>query len=200
MKLEIQGGAELEVSDRVFASTYNEALVHQVVQGFLKNGKTGTKAQKTRAQVNGGGSKPWKQKGTGRARAGTRTSPIWVGGGVTFASSPMVTTAKVNKKMYRSAMVSIVSELVRQNRLVVVDEIKVEKPNTKGFKQKLAELGVTEGLVLVEELDQALFLSARNLPRVTVREIKKIDPVTLIGNHKVLATQQVLKVLEEMLA
>jgi len=195
-------GAEgtVEVSEVTFAREYNEALVHQVVTSYLAGARQGSRAQKTRSEVAGGGRKPWKQKGSGRARAGTIRSPLWRSGGVTFAAKPQDHSQKVNKKMYRAAMRTIWSELVRQDRFVVVEELKLDAPKTKLFKAKMAELNVENALVVSHELDDNLFLAARNIPNVDVRDAASIDPVSLIAYDKVLVTVGALKQVEETLA
>lgn len=195
-------GAEgaVEVSEATFAREYNEALVHQVVTSYLAGARQGSRAQKTRSEVAGGGRKPWKQKGSGRARAGTIRSPLWRSGGVTFAAKPQDHSQKVNKKMYRAAMRTIWSELVRQDRLVVVEELKLEAPKTKLFKAKMTELNVENVLIISHELDDNLFLAARNIPNVDVRDAASIDPVSLIAYDKVLVTVGALKQVEETLA
>lgn len=195
-------GAEgtVEVSDVTFAREYNEALVHQVVTAYLAGARQGTRAQKTRSEVAGGGKKPWRQKGSGRARAGTIRSPLWRTGGVTFAAKPQDHSQKVNKKMYRAAMRTIWSELARQGRLVVVEELSIEAPKTKLFKAKMAELNVDNALIVSQELDANLFLAARNIPNVDVRDAASVDPVSLIAYDKVLVTVGALKQVEEALA
>ncbi|MEX0584847.1 MAG: 50S ribosomal protein L4 [Natronospirillum sp.] len=191
----------VEVSEATFGNEYNEALVHQVVTAYRNAGRQGTKAQKSRSDVSGGGAKPWRQKGTGRARAGTTRGPIWRSGGVTFAASPRDFSQKVNRKMYRGAMRSIFSELVRQDRLLVVDELSIEQPKTKLFLQKMAELGLDKGaLVLSEEVSENLYLSARNIPRIDVRDVTGMDPVALVAYDKVVITVAALKKVEEVLA
>jgi large subunit ribosomal protein L4 len=190
----------LEVSDTTFGREYNEALVHQVVVAYAAGARQGTRAQKTRSDVRGGGKKPWRQKGTGRARAGTIRSPIWVGGGVTFAARPQDHSQKVNKKMYRGAVRSILSELVRQDRLIVVEKFTVEAPKTKELAAKLKDLGLKDVLIITEELDENLFLAARNLYKVDVRDVQGIDPVSLIAFDKVLVTADAVKKIEESLA
>jgi large subunit ribosomal protein L4 len=189
----------IEVSDVTFAKDFNEDLVHQVVTAYLAGGRQGTRAQKTRSEVRGGGRKPWAQKGSGRARAGTIRSPIWRSGGVTFAAKPQDHTQKVNRKMYRAAMRSILSELNRQDRLVIVDEFSVEQPKTKGLVQKLGAMGLSEALIVTDSLDQNLELSARNLHKVGVRQALSVDPVSLLAFGKVLMTVGALKKLEEIL-
>ena len=190
----------LEVSDATFGREFNEALVHQVVVAFGAGARQGTKAQKTRSEVRGGGKKPWRQKGTGRARAGTIRSPIWVGGGRAFAAKPRDFDQKVNKKMYRGALKSILSELVRQDRLIVVEKFSVEAPKTKELIAKLNELELKDVLIVTAELDENLFLASRNLYKVDVRDVQGIDPVSLIAFDKVLITAEAVKQLEEALA
>ncbi len=190
----------LEVSDATFGREFNEALVHQVVVAYAAGARQGTRAQKTRSDVRGGGKKPWRQKGTGRARAGTIRSPIWVGGGVTFAARPQDHSQKVNKKMYRGAVRSILSELVRQDRLIVVENFSVEAPKTKELKAKLKEMELKDVLIITEELDENLFLAARNLYKVDVRDVQGIDPVSLIAFDKVVVTAAAVKKIEESLA
>jgi large subunit ribosomal protein L4 len=198
MKLKLQNAAqsEIEVSDTAFGRAYNEPLIHQVVTAYMAAGRAGTKAQKTRAEVRGGGKKPWSQKGTGQARAGSIRSPIWVGGGRTFAARPRDFTQKVNRKMYRAAMQSIVSELARTDRLVAVDSLELAEPRTKLLAAKLAELGLTRALILVEAYEEKLFLAARNLPYVDVLAVASLDPVSLIRHDKVVATVGALKLLD----
>jgi len=200
MNLNIAGAnGSVEVSELAFGKEFNEALVHQVVVAYMAGGRQGTRAQKTRSEVSGGGRKPWRQKGTGRARAGTIRSPIWRTGGVTFAAKPQDHSQKVNKKMYRAAIRCIFSELVRQERLVVVEELALEAPKTKLMAAKLKELDLSNVLMISEEVDQNLYLAARNLPHVDVRDAAAIDPVSLIGFDKVLVTVPALKKIEEML-
>lgn len=190
----------LEVSDATFGREFNEALVHQVVVAYAAGARQGTRAQKNRSDVRGGGKKPWRQKGTGRARSGTIRSPIWVGGGVTFAARPQDHSQKVNKKMYRGAVKSILSELVRQERLIVVENFSVEAPKTKELKAKLKDMDLKDVLIITEELDENLFLAARNLYKVDVRDVQGIDPVSLIAFDKVLVTADAVKKIEESLA
>jgi large subunit ribosomal protein L4 len=190
----------LEVSEATFGRDFNEALVHQVVVAFGAGARQGSRAQKTRSEVRGGGAKPWRQKGTGRARAGTIRSPIWRSGGVTFAAKPQDHSQKVNKKMYRGAIQSILSELVRQERLIVVEKFVVETPKTKELISKLKELELKDVLIVTSEVDENLFLSARNLYKVDVRDVQGIDPVSLIAFEKVLMTADAVKQLEESLA
>jgi large subunit ribosomal protein L4 len=190
----------LEVSDATFGLEFNEALVHQVVVAFGAGARQGTKAQKTRAEVRGGGKKPWNQKGTGRARAGTIRSPIWVGGGRAFAAKPRSFEQKVNKKMYRGAIRSILSELIRQDRLIVVEKFGVDAPKTKGLLAQLSTYDLKDVLIVTPEVDENLFLASRNLYKVDVRDVQGIDPVSLIAFEKVLITADALKQLEEALA
>ncbi|KPU83572.1 50S ribosomal protein L4 [Psychromonas sp. PRT-SC03] len=190
----------LEVSDATFGREFNEALVHQVVVAYAAGARQGTRAQKNRSDVSGGGKKPWRQKGTGRARAGTIRSPIWVGGGVTFAARPQDHSQKVNRKMYRGAVRSILSELVRQDRLIVVEDFSVSAPKTKELKAKLKEMDLKDVLIITEELDENLFLAARNLYKVDVRDVQGIDPVSLIAFDKVVVTASAVKKIEESLA
>ncbi|MDG1816069.1 MAG: 50S ribosomal protein L4 [Glaciecola sp.] len=190
----------LEVSDATFGLEFNEALVHQVVVAFGAGARQGTKAQKTRAEVRGGGKKPWNQKGTGRARAGTIRSPIWVGGGRAFAAKPRSFEQKVNKKMYRGAIRSILSELIRQDRLIVVEKFGVDAPKTKALLAQLSTYDLTDVLIVTPEVDENLFLASRNLYKVDVRDVQGIDPVSLIAFEKVLITADAMKQLEEALA
>jgi large subunit ribosomal protein L4 len=173
--------------------------VHQAVTSYLAGARQGTRAQKTRAEVSGGGKKPWRQKGTGRARAGTIRSPIWRTGGVTFAAKPQDHSQKLNRKMYRAALRSILSELARQDRLVVVESFDVDQPKTKVLIQKLGEFGVQDVLIVTEEVTENLYLSSRNLHKVDVRDAVGVDPVSLIHFEKVLVTVPALKKIEEML-
>jgi large subunit ribosomal protein L4 len=193
----ISGGAELAVSDATFGQDYNETLVHQVVVAYRNAGRAGTKRQKSRAEVRGGGRKPHAQKGTGQARAGSSRSPIWRGGGVTFAARPRDFAQKVNRKMYRGAIVSMLSELVRQNRLVVTDEIALEAPKTKLLASKLAGWSLSKVLIVVEALDEKLFLASRNLPHVELIEVSQINPLSLVEHERVLMTVAAVKLLEE---
>jgi large subunit ribosomal protein L4 len=200
MKLTLQDKSSIDVADAAFGQDFNEALVHQVVTAYLAGSRAGTKAQKNRAAVRGGGAKPWRQKGTGRARAGTIRSPIWVGGGRTFAAKPRSYDQKVNKKMYRAALRSLLSELVRQDRLVVVNELTLEAPKTKLLAAKLKELDLDSVLILNEAFDEKLFLAARNLPNVGICDVASMDPVVLIRFDKVLVTLPALKMIEERLS
>lgn len=190
----------LEVSEATFGREFNEALVHQVVVAYAAGARQGTRAQLTRSEVSGGGKKPWRQKGTGRARAGTIRSPIWRSGGVTFAAKPQDHSQKVNKKMYRGAIKSILSELVRQDRLIVVENFSVDAPKTKELASKLKELELKDVLIVTKEVDENLFLASRNLYKVDVRDVQGIDPVSLIAFDKVLITADAVKQLEEALS
>lgn len=195
----------VEVSELNFDREFNQDLVHQVVVSFLANARQGTKKQKTRSEVSGGGKKPWRQKGTGRARAGTIRSPIWRSGGNAFAArADQNHSLKLNKKMYRAAMRSILSELARQERLVVVESFDVDAPKTKGLISKLGDYGLDSSsggaLIVSDEISENLYLSSRNLHKVDVRDVDSIDPVSLVGSEKVLVTVPALKQIEEMLA
>jgi len=200
MKLKMQDSSSVDVAEAAFGADFNEALVHQVVTAYLAGGRAGTKAQKNRSSARGGGAKPWRQKGTGRARAGTIRSPIWVGGGRTFAAQPRSYEQKVNKKMYRAALRSVLSELVRQDRLVVVKELALEAPKTKELATKLKELDLGSVLILNEAFDEKIYLAARNLPNVGICDAASIDPVVLIRFEKVLVTLPALKLIEERLS
>ncbi len=193
-------GKDVEVSEVAFGREFNEALVHQVVVAYMAAGRQGTRAQKTRAEVRGGGRKPWRQKGTGRARAGSIRSPIWRGGGTTFAARPQDHSQKVNRKMYRGAMCSILSELIRQERLVVVESFAIDAPKTKALVAKLKELELTDALIVTDAVDENLYLAARNLEKVDVRDVAATDPVSLLSFEKVVMTVGALKQFEEMLA
>ena len=200
MKLKLQDKkSSVELSDAAFAVEFKEALVHQIITAYLAGGRQGTKAQKNRAQVRGGGTKPWRQKGTGRARAGTIRSPIWVGGGRTFAARPRDFSQKVNRKMYRGAMRSMLSELIRQDRLLLMEHFSVSAPKTKELVTKLEKLKLGSTLIVVEGFDRDLLLAARNLPHVEVQDVQSVDPVNLIGHEKVLMTIAAAKLLEEKL-
>jgi large subunit ribosomal protein L4 len=190
---------KVSVSDVAFAREYNEDLVHQVVTAYLAGARQGTRAQKNRAAVRGGGRKPWRQKGTGRARAGTIRSPIWRSGGVTFAAQPQDHGQKVNRKMYRAALRSIMSELARQERLVVVESLDVEAPKTKLLVKQLADYGLDNVLIVGSEVGENLYLAARNLHKVDVRDVDAVDPVSLIAYDKVMVTVDAVKKFEEML-
>lgn len=200
MELKTNAGTAVAVSEAAFGREFNESLVHQVVTAYLAGGRQGTKAQKSRSEVAGGGAKPWRQKGTGRARAGTNSSPIWRSGGVTFAAKPRSFEQKVNKKMYRAAMQSILSELVRQERLIVADSFDVDSHKTKAFVAKLNELELSNVLIVADDINENLYLAARNVPHVGVTEAAAIDPVSLIAYEKVLVTVEALKKLEEAYA
>ncbi|MCB1773589.1 MAG: 50S ribosomal protein L4 [Gammaproteobacteria bacterium] len=200
MDLNVQGGASIAVSDAVFGVDFKESLVHQVVVAYMAAARSGTKAQKNRSAVSGGGAKPFRQKGTGRARQGTIRSPIMRTGGVTFAASPRSYVQKVNRKMYRGALCSILSELVRQERLLVVDDLSVSAPKTKELVAKLADMGASDALLITEGFDENLVLASRNLYHVDARALNEVDPVSLIGYDKVVITSAALKALEEKLA
>jgi large subunit ribosomal protein L4 len=200
MDLNVQNGSAIQVSDQVFGAEYNESLIHQVVKAYFNSARSGTKAQKSRAAVSGGGAKPWRQKGTGRARAGTSRSPIWRSGGVTFAAQPRDFSQKVNRKMYKGAMVSILSELLRQERLVVVDDFSISAPKTKELVGKLKELDAKDALIIVDELDENLILAARNLYQIDVRDNMDVDPASLIAYDKVIVSSAALKKIEERLS
>jgi large subunit ribosomal protein L4 len=200
MKLKVaNGGAELAVSATTFGAEYNEALVHQLVTAYMAGGRSGTKRQKSRAEVRGGGRKPHAQKGTGSARAGSIRSPIWVGGGRAFAARPRDYTQKVNRKMYRAGLRSMLAQLVRTDRLVVAQEFSVAEPRTKALLGKLKELSLDNVLVVVEAHDEKLLLAARNLPHVDVISVSEINPVSLAAHDKVLMTVGAVKLIEERL-
>jgi large subunit ribosomal protein L4 len=199
LKSKAQAG-ELQVSDATFARDYNETLVHQVVVAYMAAGRAGTKRQLSKAEVRGGGRKPWGQKGTGSARAGSIRSPIWVGGGRAFAARPRDYSQKVNRKMYRAALQVMLSELARKDRFAVVDSLDIEAPKTKLLATKLKDLGYEKVLVLIEGYDEKLELAARNLPYVDVLPASAVDPVSLVGFENVLATVGAVRVLEEKLA
>lgn len=200
MQLATRTGGSVDVSDTVFGAEYNGPLIHQVVVAYLAGARSGTKARKNRSAVRGGGSKPYRQKGTGRARAGTTRGPIWRGGGASFAAQPRSYAQKVNRKMYRGAVRSIVSELARTGRLDVVLEIVLPAAKTKELSAKLGELGLRDVLILVEAFDAKLFLAARNLPGVDVVTAGAVDPVSMIAFEKVLATEAAIRCLEERLS
>jgi len=191
---------KISVSDESFAKEFNESLVHQVVVTYMAGARQGSVKQKTRSEVSGGGKKPWRQKGTGRARSGTTRSPIWRSGGVTFAARPQDHSKKINKKMYRGALRCILSELIRQERLLIVDDFTLEDHKTKGLVQKLSEFDLKDVLIVSEEVDKNLYLASRNLYKVDVRDAAAVDPVSLIGFDKVLVTVPALKKVEGMLA
>ena len=200
MKLKMQGAGTVDVAESAFGADFNEALVHQVVTAFLAGARAGTKAQKNRARVRGGGAKPYRQKGTGRARAGTIRSPIWVGGGRTFAARPRKFDQKVNKKMYRGALRSVFSELVRQDRLIVTESVSLKAPKTKELAGLLKKLGLDDVLIVNEAFDETVFLAARNLKDVGICDAASVDPVVLMRFEKVLITLPALKLIEERLS
>ena len=195
-----EAAGTVAVSEANFAREYNEALVHQVVTAYLSGARRGTRAQKTRSEVAGGGKKPWRQKGTGRARAGTIRSPIWRSGGVTFAAKPQDHSQKVNRKMYRAAMRSILSELARTDRLMIVETLDVEQPKTKLLVETLKGYGVDNVLIVADNVDKNLYLASRNLHKVDVRDVEGADPVSLIAYDKVMITVDAVKKFEEALA
>ena len=199
MQLTVAGGKDIEVSDATFGREFSEALVHQVVNAYLAGGRAGTKAQKNRSAVSGGGKRPWRQKGTGRARAGTIRSPIWRGGGVTFAAVPRDHAQKVNRKMYRGALQAILSELVRQERLLVVDSLEVTEPRTKALAAALADLGFETGLIVTADISENLYLASRNLPGVYAVDVAAIDPVSLVAADKVVMTVDAIEKIQEWL-
>ena len=200
MDLKTVTGAAVELSDTAFGREFNEALVHQVVTAYLAGARQGTRAQKTRAEVSGGGIKPWRQKGTGRARAGSIRSPIWRSGGRAFAAKPQDWSQKVNRKMYRGAMQCILAELIRQERLILVEEISVSGPKTKELIAKLGELNASRALIVTKEVDENLYLAARNIPHVNVLGTNEVDPVSLIAFDKVIMSVEAAKQFEEALA
>jgi large subunit ribosomal protein L4 len=200
MKLKmVSGASELQVSEATFGQVFNESLVHQVVTAYRAAGRAGTKAQKSRAEVRGGGKKPWSQKGTGQARAGSNRSPIWVGGGKTFAAKPRSFEQKVNRKMYRGALRSMLSQLARTERLVVTDALALEAPKTKLLAGQLKTWSLASVLIVVEATDEKLFLAARNLPHVDIIEVSALNPLSLVSHEKVLMTVGAVKMLEERL-
>lgn len=198
LKIVSPGGNQgtVSVSEVAFGREFNQDLVHQAVVAFMAGARQGTKAQKTRAEVSGGGKKPWRQKGTGRARAGTIRSPIWRGGGVTFAAKPRDFEQKLNKKMYRAALQCILSELNRQDRLVVVESFDLDAPKTKSLVQKLAQYDLSNVLIVTEEISENLYLASRNLHKIGVSDVQGVDPVSLIGFDKVLMSVPAAKKLE----
>ena len=200
MELQITNGGSLEVNDAIFAKDFNETLVHQAVVAYMAGGRSGTKAQKTRSEVSGGGAKPWRQKGTGRARAGTSRGPIWRKGGVTFAAKPRDYTKKLNKKMYRAAIRSIFSELVRQDRLVVVDSFTADAPKTQAMIAKLKELDCLNALIVTDVDDMNVYLSTRNIPHCEALDVQGLNPVSLVGHEKVLITTAALEKVQEWLS
>jgi len=196
VNLNTVSGSAVELSEVAFGREFNEALVHQVVTAYLAGGRQGTRAHKSRADVSGGGKKPFRQKGTGRARAGSIRSPIWVGGGKTFAARPQDWSQKVNRKMYRGAMQCILAELVRQDRLVLVEEFAVAAPKTKELLAKLNDLNATRALIVTDAVDENLYLAARNIPHVDVVDAAAIDPVSLIAFDKVVMSVAAAKKIE----
>ena len=200
MDLKTVTGAAVELSDTAFGREFNEALVHQVVTAYLAGARQGTRAQKTRAEVSGGGIKPWRQKGTGRARAGSIRSPIWRSGGRAFSAKPQDWSQKVNRKMYRGAMQCILAELIRQDRLILVEELSVSGPKTKELIAKLNDLGAPRALIVTKEVDENLYLAARNIPHVNVLGTNEVDPVSLIAFDKVIMSVEAAKQFEEALA
>jgi len=193
-------GAAVELSDTAFGREFNEALVHQVVTAYLAGARQGTRAQKTRAEVSGGGKKPWRQKGTGRARAGSIRGPIWRGGGRAFAAKPQDWSQKVNRKMYRGAMQCILAELIRQDRLILVEEMTVATPKTKDLIAKLKDLNAPKALIITNSVDENLYLAARNIPHVNVLGTDEVDPVSLIAYETVIMSVEAAKQFEEALA
>ena len=200
MNLNTVTGSAVELSDVAFGREFNEALVHQVVTAYLAGGRQGSRAQKTRGEVSGGGKKPWRQKGTGRARAGSIRSPIWVGGGRAFAAKPQDWSQKVNRKMYRGAMQCILAELIRHDRLVLVDDISISAPKTKELIAKLKDLNAPKALIVTNEVDENLYLAARNIPYVSVLGSTEVDPVSLIAFDKVIMSVAAAKEIEGVLA
>jgi large subunit ribosomal protein L4 len=200
MKIELLSNTknkDISISNEVFSKEFNESLIHQAVISFMSTSRQGSSKQKNRSEVRGGGKKPYRQKGTGRARAGTIRSPLWRGGGVTFASRPRDFSKKINKKMYRAAIKSIFSELVRQNRLVAIEKPVLKKPKTKEIASFLNEFSLSKVLIITDELDMNLYLSARNIPNVDVITVREINPVNLLKPQKVAVTGEALKQIEE---
>ena len=200
MDLKTHSGGTVTVADSVFGVTYNEGLVHQIVTAYLAGARAGTAAQKTRSEVRGGGAKPWRQKGTGRARAGTSRSPIWTGGGVTFAAKTRDYSQKVNKKMYRGAIRSILSRAAAEERLIIVESLELSEVKTKAMKAKMAELGVEKVLFLMDDVSESIYLASRNIPYVQVLDVEGVDPVSLVRFPHIVATEAAIKQLEERLA
>ena len=200
MELATNSGSKIKVSDAVFDRDFSEPLVHQVVTAYLAGARAGTKAQKTRAEVAGGGRKPWRQKGTGNARAGTRSSPIWRTGGRTFAAKPRSFKQKVNRKMYQGAMRAILSELLRQERLIIVDDIKLDAPKTKDMYSMLSDLNVNRGILVSDDLDNNVYLASRNIPGLHAMDVAAIDPVSLVHADKVVMSVSAINKIEEWLA
>ena len=200
MKINVNGGSgSIEIADTAFSVDFNEPLVHQVITAFLSGGRAGTKAQKNRSEASGGGAKPWLQKGTGRARAGTIRSPIWVGGGRTFAAKPRNFSQKINRKMYRAAMRSMLSELIRQNRLFIVNSIDIKNSKTRDLAKILKKHNLESVLIIIENYDENIFLASRNMSNVSVCDVKSMNPVSLIRYEKVLVTIKSIKMIEEYL-
>ncbi len=199
MELAVAGGKAIKVSDATFGREFSEPLVHQVVTAYMAGARAGTKAQKNRSAVSGGGAKPWRQKGTGRARVGTSRNPIWRGGGRAFAASPRDHSQKVNRKMYRGAIQAILSELVRQDRLIVLDKFEIDTPKTSELLARLAALDFSEGLIITPEVDGNVFLASRNVPNVYALDVASLDPVSLVGADKVVVTVDAVKKIEEWL-
>ncbi len=199
MQLTVSGGKDIKVSEATFGREFSEALVHQVVTAYMAGARAGTKAQKNRSTARGGGAKPWRQKGTGRARAGTIRSPIWRGGGRTFAATPRDHSQKVNRKMYRGAMQAILSELVRQERLVVVDSLEIAEPKSKALIAKLSELDIGKGLIVTSELNENVYLASRNIPGLYMLDVSGIDPVSLVAADKVIMTVDAVEKIQEWL-
>ena len=199
MQLAVTGGKEIKVSDVTFGREFSEALVHQVVTAYMAGARAGTKVQKSRSTASGGGKKPWRQKGTGRARAGTIRSPIWRGGGRTFAATPRDHSQKVNRKMYRGALQAILSELVRQERLLVVDSLDLAEPSTKSLISHLDSLSFDKGLILTNEPNENVYLASRNIPGVYMLDVTGIDPVSLVAADKVLVTVDAIEKIQEWL-
>jgi large subunit ribosomal protein L4 len=199
MELAVSGGNAIEVSEATFGREFSEPLVHQVVTAYMAGTRAGTKAQKTRSEVRGGGRKPWRQKGTGRARAGTIRSPLWRSGGVTFAAKPRDFSQKVNRKMYRGALQAILSELVRQERLVVVDSFNLDGPKTRDLIAKLSKAGFSSGLIVTSEVEENLYLASRNIPGVYTLDVAGIDPVSLVSAEQVMMTVEAVNKIQEWL-
>ena len=199
MDLKTHSGTAVSVSDATFAREFNEGLVHQAVTAYMAGERAGSKAQKNRAAVRGGGIKPWRQKGTGRARAGTSRSPIWRSGGATFAAQPRNFSQKMNRKQYRAAMQCILSELARQDRLVLVDEFKAEEPKTSTMAAKLKEMSLENVLIVTEDMDENLYLSIRNIPYIGLCDVAALDPASLVRFDKVMLTVDALRKIEEWL-
>ena len=200
MKIELLSSTknqDINISDSAFSKDFNESLVHQAVVSFMAGGRQGTSKQKTRSEVRGGGKKPFRQKGTGRARAGTIRSPLWRGGGVAFAATPRDYSKKINKKMYRAAIRSIFSELLRQGRLVAIEKPVLDKPKTKEIASLLNEFSLSKVLIIIDELDMNLYLSTRNIPNVDVITVREINPVNLLKANKVAVTADAFKQIEE---